>query len=273
MTASTAPGGGAGAAPRTAPASVVGMFAGQANAQARMLWRMPALSATSFLLPILLFAFVGLPNADTPYLPGITLGAYMLASFAAFAVSLTMIMNFGVTVALDRAENVDLLIRSTPLPPLIHLAARGSVALVSALLSVVALFAFALILGGIELPALTWLSMGLWLLVGSVAFVGLGFAIAYLVSPNAAPAVANITFMVMAFASGLFVPLDQLPDIVAALAPLLPTYHYAQLAWGALGVPDAAPLIVSLAWLAGYTVIFFGLAVWGYRRESTRRFA
>lgn len=261
------------AAPAPPVASVLGMFTGQAAAHARLLWRMPALSATSFLLPILLFAFVGLPNADSPYLPGISLGAYMLASFAAFAVSLTMIMNFGVTVALDRAENVDLLIRSTPLPPLVHLAARGSVALVSALLSVVALFAFALVLGGIELPAMTWLSMGLWLLIGSVTFVGLGFAIAYLVSPNAAPAVANIVFMVMSFASGLFVPLDQLPDIVADLAPLLPTYHYAQLAWRTLGVPDTADLLVSVAWLAGYAVAFFALATWGYRRESSRRFS
>jgi ABC-2 type transport system permease protein len=254
-------------------ASIVGMFAGQAEAQARMLWRMPALSATSFLLPILLFGFVGLPNADTPYLPGITLGAYMLAAFAAFAVSLTMIMNFGVTVALDRAENVDLLIRSTPMPPIVHLFARGSIAVVSALLTLVALFAFALIVGGIELPAATWLSMGLWLLVGSVTFVGLGFAIAYLVSPNAAPAVANIVFMVMAFASGMFIPLDQLPEIVAQIAPYLPTYHYAQLAWRALGVPGTADLTVSVAWLAGYAVVFFGLAIWGYRRESSRRFA
>jgi ABC-2 type transport system permease protein len=254
-------------------ASLWGMFARQARVQAVILWRTPALSATGFLLPIILFVFFGLPNADVPYAPGITMGAYLLASYSAFAVSLVMIFNFGVTVSLDRAENVDLLVRSTPLPPLVHLAARAAVALVSGLLSLLTLFAFAIILGGIELAAGTWLSMGSWLLVGSITFIGLGFAIAYLVSPNAAPAVANIVFMVMSFASGLFVPLDQLPDFLAVIAPYLPTYHYAQLAWRALGVPGSADLAVSLAWLAGYAAVFFAIAIRGYRGEASRKFS
>jgi hypothetical protein len=100
---------------------------------------------------------------------------------------------------------------------------------------------------------------------------GLGFALAYLCSPSAAPAVANLLFLVLAFGSGMLIRIDQMPDFLRAIAPYLPTYHYAQLSWGALGAAteDSA---VSVAWLAGFTVLFFGVAAWAHRREAARKF-
>src|SRR5437879_1864706 len=62
-------------------------------------------------------------------------------------------------------------------------------------------------------------------------------AIRYLVSPNPAPAVANLIALPMYFASGIFVPISQLPDFIQRIAPYLPTYRYGQLAWGAVGYP------------------------------------
>ena len=56
------------------------------------------------------------------------------------------------------------------------------------------------------------------------------------------------------------------------VAPYLPTYHYAQLAWSAVGAP-AEPMATSLAWLAAYTVLFLALAVRAYRREEQQKFA
>ena len=46
---------------------------------------------------------------------------------------------------------------------------------------------------------------------------------------------ANLIYLPLSFASGLFVPLNQLPVFIQNLAPYLPSYHYAQLAWSALG--------------------------------------
>ena len=63
-----------------------------------------------------------------------------------------------------------------------------------------------------------------------------------------------------------------MPDFLRSVAPLLPTYHYAQLAWGAIGAASESTA-ASVAWLAGYTVALFGLAAWAYRRESLRKFA
>ena len=55
-----------------------------------------------------------------------------------------------------------------------------------------------------------WLSVALRLLAGSLPFIALGFLIGFRYGPNAAPAVANLIYLPMSFASGLFMPLDQL---------------------------------------------------------------
>ncbi len=253
-------------------AAVWPMLRLQALDQARIFWRTPALSAVSMLLPIVMFVFFGLPNASTPYLQGITLGTYMLASFAAYAVASTMVFSFGVTLALARGQGIDVLLRATPLPGGVYMLARAIAALGFGLLALLALFAVAIVTAGIRLEASVWLEMTWWMLLGAIPFIFFGFFIAYAASPSAAPAVANMVFIVMAFASGMFVPLDQMPDFLAAIAPYMPTYHYAQLAWASIGAPSQ-PVVTSVVWLAGYTALFFVLSMWAYRRDARRKFA
>ena len=105
----------------------------------------------------------------------------------------------------------------------------------------------------------------------SVTIIALGFAIGYLCGPNVAPAVANLVYLPLTFASGLFMPLSQLPGFVRSIAPYLPAYHYGQLGWSALGA-NTERLPVSLAWLAGYTLLFLAIAIRAYQREESRKF-
>ena len=100
--------------------------------------------------------------------------------------------------------------------------------------------------------------------------LGFGLAIAYLISPNAAVAIVNIVYMLLAFGSGFLIPMAQLPHFVQQVAVYLPTYHYAQFAWAALGVSSES-VLVSASWLLGYGVVFFGIALWAYRRDASRR--
>jgi ABC-2 type transport system permease protein len=244
----------------------------QTKAQARVFWRTPAVSLTGLLMPLMLLVFFVLPHAREPWQGSISVGAYMLAAIGAYAVSSVMVFNFGVTVAMERGQKVDLLMRAMPLPGWVFLAARVIGALVFGAVAMALLFAVAIGLGGITLDLATWISLTWRLLVGALPFIGFGFAIAYLASPSAAPAVANLLFIGLAFASGMFVRLDQMPGFLRAIAPLLPTYHYAQLAWGAIGAANESGA-ASVGWLAGYTVVLFALAGWAYRRETLRRFA
>jgi ABC-2 type transport system permease protein len=257
------------AAARLAP--LAPMLVRQSAAQARMFIRTPAVSVISFAMPLMLFVFFAVPVIGTPYLPGTDLGTFMLASFAAYAVSSVMVFNYGVTIALDRGQRVDVLMRASPLPGSIYLVARTITALVLGLVGLVLLFAVAIV-AGVHLPATTWLELALRLMLGSLPFIALGFALAYLCSPSAAPAVANLLFIVLAFGSGMLIRVDQMPDFLRSISPYLPTYHYAQLAWGAIGA-STEDLVVALVWLFGFAAIFFAIAAWAYRRESARKFA
>lgn len=257
-------------AERMPVAPIPPMLLSQTMAQAKLFLRNPGISATSLIMPLMLFAFFGVPAIGQPYLPGVDLGTFMLASFAAYSVSSTMVFNYGVTIAVDRGQKVDVLMRSTPLPGSVFLAARLLSALVFCVLSLAVLFAFAIAVG-VRLDALIWLAMAARLLIGSVPFIALGFAVAYLFSPTAAPAVANLLYLVLAFGSGMLIRVDQMPDFLRTLAPYLPTYHYAQLSWGVLGASTES-LALSLAWMAAYTIAFFAIAAWAYRREAASKF-
>jgi ABC-2 type transport system permease protein len=247
------------------------MFLAQLRSELLMRWRIPAFSIANLALPIMFFTFFALPVAGRPYRDGVTVGAYLLASFGAYAVGSVAVYGFGIGVASERGMKVDLLMRATPLPAAVHLAAKLVTALAFSLLSLVLLIAYGTLAGGVERDPAVWAAVIARLLAGSPPFITLGFAIGYLAGPHAAPGVANLVYLPLAFGSGLFVPMEQLPGFVQAIAPFLPNYHYAQLAWSAVGAGSEA-LGTSLAWLAFYTVVFGLLALRGYRRDASRKF-
>jgi ABC-2 type transport system permease protein len=247
------------------------MLLHQSVAQARMFLRTPAVSVISFAMPVMLFLFFGVPAIGSPYLPGVDLGTFMLASFAAYAVSSVMVFNYGVTIALDRGQKVDVLMRVSPLPGGIYLLARTITAMVLGLTGLIVLVVVAVVCG-VHLGATSWVDLTIRLMLGSIPFIGLGFALAYLCSPSAAPAVANLLFLVLAFGSGMLVRVDQMPDFLRAISPFLPTYHFAQLAWGSVGAATE-DVLTSVTWLTVFTVAFFAVAAWAYRRESARKFS
>ncbi len=197
-------------------------------------------------------------------------GAYMLAGLGAYGVGLTMVFTFGVTVAIDRGQKNDLLMRAGPLPPVVDIGSRVIMAIVFAAvtLGLLCVTAFA---SGVRLAPAEWTSLIVLGILGGLPLLGMSFTIAYLAGAGAATAIVNMLYMVLAFASGMLVPLNQLPSFVQQVAVFLPTYHYAQLGWGVLGAGDEN-IAVSVAWLAGYGIVFFTTALWAYRRDATRRF-
>ena len=247
------------------------MLVAQTLSELRIRRRIPAFSLTNLALPVLFFTFFGLPFARQTMPNGVSVGAYLIASFAAYAVGSVMVYGFGIGVATDRGMKIDLLMRATPLPPAIAILAKVINALVFALLSVVVLIVYGIIVGGVRQDPVVWINIVVRLLAGSLPFISLGFAIGYSAGPNAAPALANLIYLPLSFASGLFMPITQLPGFVQRLAPYLPSYHYGQLAWSAVGAP-AESLLTSLAWLAGYTALFMAITTRAYRREQSLKF-
>jgi ABC-2 type transport system permease protein len=254
-----------------AMASLGAMLLAQIRSELRMRWRLPAFSASNLLLPVVLFSFFGLPFAGRTGPRGLDIGVVLLISFSAYAVGQVMVYGFGIGVAMERGQKIDVLMRATPLPPGVYLAAKVVVAMLFGLLATLILFAYAGVVGGIRVAPGVWVSVIARLLAGSVPLIALGFAIGYVAGPNAAPAVVNLVYLPLAFASGLFLPPEQLPAFVQRVAPYLPTYHYAQLAWSAIGA-GREPVSTSVVWLVGYSALFLWAAIRAYRREAALKF-
>jgi len=101
--------------PSVAP--LLRMLLAQTRCEILMRWRVPAFSVSSLALPIVFFVFFGLPVAHMTMGNGVNVGAYLLASFGAYAVGNVMVYGFGIGVANERGMKVDRLLRASPLPP------------------------------------------------------------------------------------------------------------------------------------------------------------
>ena len=247
----------------------------QTRAEMIKFWRVPAFAFFSLGLPLIIFTFFGLRDATQTISrdSAITVGTYVMASMAAYTVGNVMVFSFGMALAIERGQKQDLLLRASPLPPVIYLLAKVINAILFALVALIVLFVFAHFAASVSLGPQTWVTLTARLLLGSIPFIGLGFGFGYLVSPNAAPAVINFVYLPVAFASGIFIPVNQLPDFIRSLAPYLPLNPFVQLGWNAIGVSTDRAVSTDVLYLLAYAVGFFALAVWAYRRDQTRKFS
>src|SRR5438067_2972904 len=221
-------------------ASILPMLRKQTWAEFIKLFRVPAFSTTSIVLPSMFYAFIGLGQARQPLFTGshVTFGEYFLASMALYGVANVMVLGFGISLANERGQKQDLLMKSTPLPAPVYFTAKALSALVIAFISLLALSLFAVIAAGVHLEASQWANLFGRAMVCAIPFIGLGFALGYLAGPNSAPAVTNLIYLPTAFASGLFFPLSFLPHFLQEIAPYLPLYRAAHLVWNSVGVPE-----------------------------------
>jgi ABC-2 type transport system permease protein len=248
------------------------MVAAQTKATLLFYWRVPAFFVLSMALPVMFYLLFGLPNAHQKLPDGTSLGTVIMAHMAAYAVSSVLVFNIGIGRANYRARKLDLLQRATPLPGWADVLANAVGATVLALLSVLVLYAVAVLGGGVSLSPGSWLSLTLRLLVGALPLLGLGLAIGYSFGPNAAPAVSNLIYLPLSFASGLLIPLAALPAFLGRIAPYLPTYHYAELVDSGLTSTDES-VAAALLWLAAWGALLFVLAAQSYRRDWSRKFS
>jgi ABC-2 type transport system permease protein len=262
-------------AARPATAPIVPMLGKQALAEFIKLFRVPAFSTTSIVLPAMFYAFIGLGQAKQPLGPGtsVTFGEYFLASMALYGVANVMVLGFGISLANERGQKQDLLMQSTPLPAWVFFVAKALSALVIALMALAVLCLLAAVAGGVTLSTSQWVTLIVRAMLCSIPFIGLGFALGYIAGPNSAPAVTNLIYLPTAFASGLFFPLHLLPQFLQNIAPYLPLYRGAQLVWDSVGAPiEGGSISTDWLYMAAYTVAFFMLALWAYRRDQGRKF-
>ena len=94
--------------------------------------------------------------------------------------------------------------------------------------------------------------------LGTLPFCAIGLFIGARVSGSSAPAFVNLVYIPLMYVSGLFFPV---PAGIRWVALFSPAFHLNQLALHAAGTPSILAPSVSVAALAGVTVLFAGLTV------------
>jgi ABC-2 type transport system permease protein len=234
-----------------------------ARLQVCELVRFPGFSAGTLAFPGIVFVLFGLPRAG--HHPNL-----LLASYAAFAVLGVGFFQFGVSGAIERGTPWQAWLRTLPTPPAARIAARVLSALLFTLASVAVVVVIALTTTSASLSAVAWLRLATALLAGSVPFVVLGLAIAYWASPKSALPVANILYMLLAYAGGLWTGPADLPHTVRRISPYTPARQWGDVLWpAATGAPWRASHWLLLG---AYSIGFGALAAWGFARDEQQHY-
>ncbi len=233
--------------------------------------RIPIFAATTVALPLMFYVIFGITFADQTA-RGVSVPTYMLATYGTFGVIGAALFGFGVSVAVERGQGWMKLKRVSPMPPLAYFVAKVIMSGTVAALIVALLFVLGATIGGVRMPFQQWTALAGVLVAGALPFSAMGLAFGYLVGPNSAPAVLNLAWLPMAFASGLWIPIAMLPEVVQSIAVFLPPYHFVQLALGTIGASEGAAPLLHLSVLFGFTAVFLAVAAWGFRRDEGRTY-
>ncbi|MEU2456965.1 ABC transporter permease [Streptomyces sp. NPDC012473] len=245
--------------PRPGAAPLHRMIAAQAALETRMLLRNGEQLLLTVVIPALLLVLfsavdvvgTGAGEAVDFLTPGILALAVMSTAFTGQAIATGFERRYGVLKRLG----------ASPLPRWGLMTAKTLSVLVTEVLQVVLLTVIAFALGWS--PQGNPFSVLLLLVLGTVAFSGLGLLMAGTLKAEATLAAANLVFLLLLVGGGVVVPLDRFPEAAQSVLGLLPIsalsdglrdvlQHGAAMPWG-----DAAVLAVWAVLGLGAAARFF----------------
>ncbi len=226
-------------------------------------WRTPEFALPTLLFPAMFYVFFGLlfTMSRSMHMP-----TWLLATYGVFGIMGPALFGFGIGIAVEKGEGWLRLKRVAPVSPLVPLIARTVMAMLFALVVFVILASLGALFGDVRMPRLDWLLLAVTLTAGAIPFCAMGLAAGLWLSPQAAPAVMNIVYLPLAFLSGLWIPLIAFPVWMQKLAIVLPPYHLAAIALDVVGGQQANSILVHIAVLTAFTIVFLAIAAVGWRR-------
>lgn len=226
-----------------------------------------SLSAIGF--PVMFYLLFGIMMNRHETVGAVPVARYLLGSYATFGVVGSALFGIGVGLAADLSAGWLELKRASPMPPAAYLAAKCVTAICFGAIILTLLTLLGATMGNAHLSLSEYLRLLALVAAGAIPFACMGLALALLVPFNSAPGVTNLIYLPMSFMGGLWMPLQFLPRAVQHMAPLLPTYHLAQLMLGVFGAQDRSHTALS-HWmgLLGFTMLMFGVAWIAFRRRE-----
>lgn len=215
-------------------------------------------------LPLLFYAVFGLGQNN----PQAAL--YLIVGYSCMGLGSACLFGIGLSIAFERAQGWLELKWASPMPRLAYLAAKMVASAVFALLVLGLLIALGHWAAGVTMPPVQILQLALILLVGSVPFTALGLVIALRVPPNAGAGLINLVYLPLCMVSGFWIPVTELPHWMQRIAPVLPTYHLAELALAVFHFAPRQGALVHWLVLAGFSALMFAVAWITFLLSDTR---
>lgn len=239
--------------------------------------RLTARRGENVLVTLIIPVAVLLFFARTSIVPGIAGDPvdFLLPGSIALAIIAAGLVNLGIATAYERASGVLKRLGGAPLPRWGLVGAKLSAVLVIEVVQVVVLVVVAaLALQWQPGPAWSPMLLVLAVILGTLAFVGLGLLLAGTLRAEATLALANGLFLGFLMLGGIVLPVDHLPAFLQPLAAILPATALADLLRIALGSSAAAGAGGAGAGTASPWAPALLLAAWGVAASglAIRRF-
>jgi ABC-2 type transport system permease protein len=192
--------------------------------------------------------------------------AYVMISLAIYGAMLATTSG-GAMVAIERAAGWSRQLRLTPLRPGAYITIKVVTAMILGLAPVVLVFVLGS-LKGAHMHTSLWIVTPVIAWVGSVVFAAFGLFMGYLLPSENVMQFLGPVLALLAFAGGVFVPVDQMSHTFQDFARVTPMYGLSQVVHAPLtGESFQIGWVLSiLAWLA----IFVVGAAWRFRKDTAR---
>ncbi len=182
-----------------------------------------------------------------------------------------LIFRLGLPTAEERANGWLRQLRTTPLRPSVAVAAKVAVAMSFALPAIALVAAAGGMVGdneGLTLGWARWLQLIGLMWLATTPITAIGALIGLTFGGEAAQGATTLAFIVLWLAGGIFTPPSNLPDVLAAVAKVLPSYGVVQVGESVTGghALPASALVVLAAW----TLAAGTLAALAWRRVVAR---
>lgn len=234
-------------ASRPSPAPAIAIWRAQTRMEARLTLRRGESVLLTFAIPMVIlgfFSFVDvLPTGDGDAVD------FLFPGVLALAVMSTAFVSTAIATGFERQMGVLKRLGATPLSRGQLLAAKTTSIMLIEVMQITVLLVEGVIVGfRFSEPDVVALVAGL--VLGTVAFAGLGLLMAGALPALTTLAAANGVYLFMLLLSGIIFPLDQLPAGLEAFSRLLPSSALVEILHGSLGTGQ----VRATAWIV--------LAIW-----------
>jgi ABC-2 type transport system permease protein len=218
----------------------------------------------TFIVPMILFLAIGVPNKGQPA-GAVTLAAYYMTSMALYG-AMAAVMTSGGRIAMERAVGWTRQLRLTGLSGWSYIMSKILTGYATALPGMILILAAGAITHSANISPERWLGIAAAILLGLAPMAALGVLIGYLATGESLQQITGLLFLFLSLLSGIWFPINS--GWFLRVAEASPLYWAGQAARDALqgiwvGWQGAAVIAI-------WTIVLARLAMRFYQRATAR---